>query len=410
MKRLLGKLDAENVEFYLLGDLNCNVRAPVFDHPTRVLTGITDLCGLHQLINEPTRITEKTSTTIDLIFANEPDKIVCSGVSHVGISDHSLIYAFCKLSASKHTKGHTTISYRNFNHFDADSFRNDISLQDWDYIKTLSSPNQMWRAWKTIFNNVVVRHAPLRTKRVRGSKAPWITTELKQLMHQRDVLKIKAFQSKNPQDWSAFKKARNTLNNDIKRAKEEQYKTAFCESEKNLKRTWSIINEITSRKQTSSLVKEVKCNDKTFTDPNQICEVFNVHFASIGPKLAEEIPVNVTGHSYLDYLTIQNFEHCFQFQETNTSAVFSLLSKLCKSKATGLDGISAELLRVCPDLIAESLCAIFNRSMNTGIFPTDWKSTKVIPLFKKGERRDLNNYRPISNIPVVAKVFREDNI
>ena len=127
--------------------------------------------------------------------------------------------------------------------------------------------------------------APLRTKRVRGSKAPWITTELKQLIHQRDVLKIKVIQSKNPQDWSAFKKARNTLNNDIKG---EHYKTAFCEGEKNLKRTWSIIIEITSRKQTSSLVKEVKCNDKTFTDPNQICEVFNVHFASIGPKLAEE--------------------------------------------------------------------------------------------------------------------------
>ena len=51
------------------------------------------------------------------------------------------------------------------------------------------------------------------------------------------------------------------------------------------------------------------------------------------------------------------------------------------------------------------MCVIFNRSINTGIFPTDWKCSKVIPLFKKGERRDLNNYRPISIIPVVAKVF-----
>ena len=200
---------------------------------------------MHQLINEPTHITEKRSTTIDLIFANEPDKIVCSGVSHVGISDHSLIYAFRKLSPGKHSKGHITISNRNFKHFDADSFRNDIILQDWDYIKTLSEPNQMWHAWKKIFNNVVDRHAPLRTKRVRGSKAPWITIELKELMHQRDFLKIRAIQSKNPQDWSAFKKARNTVNNDIKHAKDEHYKTAFCENEKILIRTWSIINEIT---------------------------------------------------------------------------------------------------------------------------------------------------------------------
>ena len=55
--------------------------------------------------------------------------------------------------------------------------------------------------------------------------------------------------------------------------------------------------------------------------------------------------------------------------------------------------------------MASSLCAIFNRSIISGIFPTEWKSTKVIPLFKQGEHSELNNYRLISIIPVVAKVF-----
>jgi hypothetical protein len=76
---------------------------------------------------------------------------------------------------------------------------------------------------------------------------------------------------------------------------------------------------------------------------------------------------------------------------------FSLLSKLSKSKATGLDKISARLLRVCSDLIAQSICSIFNRSINTGIFPEEWKCSKVVPL--QGKRNDLNNYRPISIIP-----------
>ena len=58
-----------------------------------------------------------------------------------------------------------------------------------------------------------------------------------------------------------------------------------------------------------------------------------------------------------------------------------------------------------PDLIAESLCLIFNRSLITDIFPDEWKCSQVIPLFKKGDRRLLDNYRPISVIPVVAKVF-----
>ena len=78
---------------------------------------------------------------------------------------------------------------------------------------------------------------------------------------------------------------------------------------------------------------------------------------------------------------------------------------LSVSKATGLDKISAKLLRVCPDLIADSLCSIFNRSINTGIFPEEWKCSKVVALLKEGDRKDLNNYRPISIIPVVAKVF-----
>ena len=84
---------------------------------------------------------------------------------------------------------------------------------------------------------------------------------------------------------------------------------------------------------------------------------------------------------------------------------FVLLSKLCKSKATGLDRISARLLRESADLIANSLCSIFNRSINSGVFPDEWKCCKVIPLFKQGARSDINNYQPISIIPVVAKVF-----
>ena len=84
---------------------------------------------------------------------------------------------------------------------------------------------------------------------------------------------------------------------------------------------------------------------------------------------------------------------------------FFHLSNLSKSKATGLDGISARLLRECPDLISESLTLIFNRSINTGIFPDEWKYAKVIPIHKHGKRNCTDNYRPISIIPVVAKVF-----
>ena len=98
--------------------------------------------------------------------------------------------------------------------------------------------------------------------------------------------------------------------------------------------------------------------------------------------------------------------HCFSFQRVTQSHVLSYLNKLCKRKATGLDSVSARLLRECPDLISGSLALIFNQSIDTGIFPDEWKNARITPLFKKaGSRSDPSNYRPISIIPVVAKVF-----
>ena len=56
-------------------------------------------------------------------------------------------------------------------------------------------------------------------------------------------------------------------------------------------------------------------------------------------------------------------------------------------------------------MISVSLCDLFNKSLLSGIFPDDWKCARVTPLFKQGEASDLNNYRPISVISVLAKVF-----
>ena len=97
----LQKLDSLGVEYYVLGDLDCNLASLQYDLNTSRLCEISDLFGLQQLITEPTRITEYSSTLIYLIFTNYADRVVCSGVSHIGISDHSLIYVYRKLSPAK---------------------------------------------------------------------------------------------------------------------------------------------------------------------------------------------------------------------------------------------------------------------------------------------------------------------
>ena len=138
------------------------------------------------------------STLIDLKYTNCPDKVICSGVCHVSISDHSLIYIYRKLTIGAVTKGHNTIKYRNFKNLNRDRFRSDIASINWDTVNNYRDPNDMWREWKNTFLNVVDTHAPLQTKRVRSKKSPWITSELKKRMHDRDIMKLKAIRSKNP--------------------------------------------------------------------------------------------------------------------------------------------------------------------------------------------------------------------
>ena len=91
----------------------------------------------------------------------------------------------------------------------------------------------------------------------------------------------------------------------------------------------------------------------------------------------------------------------------NVQKVIKLLKAIDVGKATGLDKIPNRLLKIAADVVAPSLTGIFNQSLVTGIFPSDWKMAKVSPIFKNGSKSDLNNYRPISVIPTVAKIFEK---
>ena len=252
LENLIGRLDSENVEFYLMGDMNWNT-ASMSDTNYLLLSDITNLRGLHQLINEPTRVTDTTSTLIDLIYTNYPDKVVCSGVCHVSISDHSLVNAYRKLSIAAVFKRHNTINYRTFKNFNRDHFRNDIASQNWDVLDNFQDPDDMWREWKIKFLNAVNTHTPLRTKRVRSKGFPWITSELKKRMHERDIMKLKAIRLKNRQDWGEFKRLRNKVNCKIKIATETYYKQSFSEHKNDSRRTWQTINELHLAKVTLPL-------------------------------------------------------------------------------------------------------------------------------------------------------------
>ena len=176
-EQLVGKIDAENSELYLLGDLNCNLLPRTSDHNSANLTNILDIYGLSQLITEPTRITDNSQSLIDVCITSCPQKVPTSGVLHLGISDHSLVYMIRK---TRYANAGSTkvIEMRNFNLFNKDKFLNDLKQKEWSKIALYSDPNEMWDLWKQLLMSSIDKHAPVKHKRIGKKKSPWTTSDL----------------------------------------------------------------------------------------------------------------------------------------------------------------------------------------------------------------------------------------
>ena len=178
---------------------------------------------------------------------------------------------------------------------------------------------------------------------------------------------------------------------------------SFTACDGNSRKTWEIINEVTGRKSEKVIINELEFEDRKLTDPTEIAEGFNKFFAEIDPKLSENIEDNDT---CFDEFVNQSISGNFSFQQISPSLVSSHLRKLCMRKATGLNTVSARLLRECFDLISDSLALIFNRSIETSIFPDEWKSARITRLYSaRNVAIGAIPKLPTSIIPVVAKVF-----
>ena len=115
--------------------------------PTKKIKSLYELYQLSQLIDEATRITMTTSSLIDHIVTNTPEKISDSGVIHTGISDHSLVFTIRNISVVR--KQENTVEIRKMKNFDEEKFVAELLKQHWEYVYCFAEdPNAMWEIWK----------------------------------------------------------------------------------------------------------------------------------------------------------------------------------------------------------------------------------------------------------------------
>ena len=128
--------------------------------------------------------------------------------------------------------------------------------------------------------------------------------------------------------------------------------------------------------------------------PRDVAEVFNVYFSFVLNNDHQEIkrtpPSNATYESSISELNL-----C-------VDVLVALLNLADSNKATGPDGIPPRLLKETAHQIAPSLCSLFNQSLSSGSLPDEWKLANIIPIYKKGKKTHVENYRPDVQFPSSA--------
>ena len=346
---------------------------------------------------------------IDLVLTNVKENIHASGVIYLGISDHSLIYAVRKFMLPKTNPGVRDI--RDYKHFNAELFVEDLSRMSWNAIQQFNNPNTCWNVWKSFFTDTLNRHAPIQHKRTWRISVPWITPRIKALMRNRDYHKKRAIKYASQTHWESFKKLRNEVNIQMRNAKSIFFhdKINDCSRSNDPKKAWTLINTLLGKNNKPNNLSELLLNDNLVSDPKSMAHSLNDYFVNIGLTLAAEYEEESCNIDQTTSDNINSFQCAqFKFSPIPVDNVVSTLRGLKANKTTGLDKIPPKILKLSARIVAPSLTYIFNLSLATGIYIDDWKRARVTPIFKSGDRRQCANYRPISILPAVSKVFEKE--
>ncbi len=229
------------------------------------------------------------------------------------------------------------------------------------------------------------------------------SSTIKKQVRERDRLKSLAIRHKSANYWNAYKTLRNRVTDALRETKAAYYKGEFEKVKHDPKQAWKTVNKILNRKQESREINCLETQRGQISHPAELAECFNNYFTDIGPDIAKNIDSG--DRNFKDYITTTSSS--FNFQTVSESNVYRLLLSLNPRKSTGTDKIPAKIIRIAAPVITNSLTKTFNMAIISATVPSEWKIARVTPIFKNGPRNQLNNYRPISILPVVSKLFEK---
>ena len=401
--------------FILLGDFNSEMGE----------NAMSDFCDTYNLINlikDPTCFKNPLNpSTIDLILTNRPRSFQNSLTIETGLSDHhKLTVTTMRSFFPKQVP--TIITYRDYKQFDQALFRQELL----DILYNMNSGTINYDTFEYICIELLRKHAPLKEKCLRANNQPFMNKTLAKAVMTRSRLRNKFL--KNPSDINRtnYSKYRNYCTSLFRKEKKLYYNNLDMKSFTDNKKFWKTVKPLFSDKHFTSNKITLLESDEIISEEADVAKKFNDYFSNVVKNL--EIEGFETEYCFspdLDSISniIEKFKYHpsilkikenvqveakFHFTYINESEMMKQINSLEKNKPTTFNNIPTRILVENSDIISPFITDIYNESSSKSEFPNSLKLADLTPVHKKDERIMKENYRPVSILPPISKIFERN--
>ena len=355
------------------------------------------LHNLSQVVKEPTYYNGTYSSILDLIITDSPARVMRSGVlSPVAACHHCPVYVKFDMKLRKDTCYSRQIwLYNRANFNDMNDY---LLCVPWhDILNSHNNVNDNVINFTNILKDVLGYFIPNKQVLIRPKDKPWMTGNIRRLLRRRNrfhKLYRRTLLEQHRDSWIA---ARKQVKHEIKNQKKLYYDSiihSLLDPATCSKSFWKTTKNLLGYKTSYKIPTLQEPSGKYFITDQEKAEHLAEYFAkqnTIDIIAQPDLPT-------FEYVTPCRLNNIIIFPEN----VYKILLSLNINKATGPDGIGNRVLKNCALSLSDPLCAIFNRSLYQGTFPTPWKDANLSSLFKSKEQYFRANYRPISLLSCIS--------
>ena len=381
LENLLNFLRSLKDDSMIFGDFN--IDTIVESKETKDYENLLTAFDYRKQNNLPTRVTPTSATCLDHVITSFS---VSTETVNTSFSDHYTVLGEIAVNFEKPEETITHKFHRDLRNIKKEKALNFLFLLD-QKLKNVKKEGvlDLNRIALTIME-CVDKFAPETVCNDKSNGTEWISNKIKNAIIERNKKLQKWIDNPTDENRSAYKLARNKVTSKIRKAKRDLN-----------------FEKLGNNPSTRTIFRTLKGHIRE-GQPKPVSldsELLNEYFTSIGSILSSEITESDQ--------KMQNvyFEKTFVLEPIALDEISKIIKSMKNKKSTGHDGINNEILKCCSPVIEPYLVEAFNDSIQCGIFPDCLKVAKVIALYKKGDRTNPENYRPISLLPSLSKVFEK---